>query len=417
MASKFLRKQKWWIKLRHPITGSIIRESLETHDEVRAELLRASIELQARLLEPRFNSIEIPTSIRERLGLMEARAFADNVQAASHQATSTLQSNGAAPPHVQQQVARHNASVDEAVRVYFKFIASENAPPHIANKLSMLRRFLGDQRVDRICPPPASKRSTKARATTPAPKAPFFKGNDLQEITPALVQDFIEGIGVGRKTMRHYRQFFHHLFEVCLKFDLYHPTNWHRPNPIAALPAYGTRNQRIVFLTQEQIQEQLNVLVPHPALRMGVAIMIHAGLRRSETLWLTRDAVSKDLSFLSVVNRVDEGTDVESSLKTGERTVTILPPLRKELRKYLKTLDSSWLIPNRVGNRWTANNFARRLRVANEAASLKWNCLAFRHTFATQRAAEGWPLFRIAKEMGNSVAVVEQYYAGFIRPA
>lgn len=42
-------------------------------------------------------------------------------------------------------------------------------------------------------------------------------------------------------------------------------------------------------------------------------------------------------------------------------------------------------------------------------------CLHFRHTYATQRAAEGWPLFRIAREMGNSVAVVEEYYAGYIR--
>ena len=81
MASKFLRKQKWWIKLRHPITGSIIRESLETHDEVRAEMLRASIELQARLLEPRFSAVEIPARIHERLGLVPHRSCAESPQA------------------------------------------------------------------------------------------------------------------------------------------------------------------------------------------------------------------------------------------------------------------------------------------------------------------------------------------------
>jgi hypothetical protein len=42
--------------------------------------------------------------------------------------------------------------------------------------------------------------------------------------------------------------------------------------------------------------------------------------------------------------------------------------------------------------------------------------LHFRHTYATRRAADGWPLFRIAKELGNSVAVVEEYYAGYVRP-
>ena len=54
MASKFLRRQKWWVKFRHPQTGEIIRESLNTHDAVRAELLRARLELQVQLPEPRF---------------------------------------------------------------------------------------------------------------------------------------------------------------------------------------------------------------------------------------------------------------------------------------------------------------------------------------------------------------------------
>lgn len=36
MASKFLRRQKWWIKLRHPLTGESIRESLETGEPGKA---------------------------------------------------------------------------------------------------------------------------------------------------------------------------------------------------------------------------------------------------------------------------------------------------------------------------------------------------------------------------------------------
>jgi hypothetical protein len=50
MASKFLRRQKWWIKLRHPLSGRTIRESLETDDEARAELLRQRLEIEAELL-------------------------------------------------------------------------------------------------------------------------------------------------------------------------------------------------------------------------------------------------------------------------------------------------------------------------------------------------------------------------------
>jgi integrase len=177
-----------------------------------------------------------------------------------------------------------------------------------------------------------------------------------------------------------------------------------------------SRNRRIVFLDHDQIDEELRLLETHPAIRIAVAIMIYAGLRRAETLWLTRDALSPDLSFLSVVNRVDPESDIESSLKTGERTVTILPPLKSLLEEYLVSLRGSWLVPSSRGSRWNGDAFGKRLRAINEQAGQKWTCLHFRHTYATRRAADGWPLFRIAKELGNSVAVVEEYYAGYVRP-
>jgi hypothetical protein len=52
MASKFMRRRTWWVKFHHPVTGARIRESLETHDPARAELLRRRIELEVALLRP-----------------------------------------------------------------------------------------------------------------------------------------------------------------------------------------------------------------------------------------------------------------------------------------------------------------------------------------------------------------------------
>lgn len=231
------------------------------------------------------------------------------------------------------------------------------------------------------------------------------------------MQNFLEGLGVGRKTMRHYRETFHHFFEFCLKFYLYHPSNWHRPNPISALPSYVSRNRRIVFLTEAQVEEQIARLSCNAVMQMAVMIMIYSGLRRAEALWLTKDSLAPDLSFLSVLNRRDDDSDIESSLKTGERTVTILPPLRRALEKYLPSVSGRWMLPNGTGTRWRPDCFSKNLRALNQSYGLKWTCLPFRHTYATQRAAEGWSLFRISKEMGNSVAVVERSYAGYIRPS
>ena len=401
MASKFMRRQKWWIKFRDPATGEVVRESLETPDKARAELLRQRLELEIALLEPRFQAAEIPGGILARLG----------------RASVPIIVNDSVPVAVSAPVIRQTAkrtSLDEAVATYLKFIASDNAPLHVANKLSIFRRFLGWERVEKIAGPSKQRPTPAMIQRRPAP---FFDGKHLDEITAALVQRFIEGLTVGRMTKRHYRECFHHFFEVCLKFDLYQPANWHRPNPIAALPGYITRNRRIVFLTEEQVREQIDVLRDHPGMQIAAAIMIFAGPRRSEALWLTKDSIAKDLSFLSILNRIDEDDEFEGSLKTGQRAVSILPQLRGMLEEYLPTLKSRWVIPNPKGKRWSADGFGRKLRILNQAHGLKWRCMHFRHTYATHRAADGWPLFRIAKEMGNSVAVVEEHYAAFAQPA
>ena len=69
MASKFLRRQKWWVKLSHPVTGESIRESLETCDPAQAELLRQRLDLEVALRDQRFGAAEIPQRLREALGV------------------------------------------------------------------------------------------------------------------------------------------------------------------------------------------------------------------------------------------------------------------------------------------------------------------------------------------------------------
>lgn len=92
---------------------------------------------------------------------------------------------------------------------YLRFVRSENASAHVSNKVSMFRRFLGDQRLEAFGGP-AKVKDCGRRTTPKEAKAakPFFSGTYLDEITTVLVQKFIEGLGVGRDTMRHYRQCF-----------------------------------------------------------------------------------------------------------------------------------------------------------------------------------------------------------------
>ncbi|MDR3405866.1 MAG: tyrosine-type recombinase/integrase [Chthoniobacter sp.] len=409
MASIYQRRHTWWVQFYHPRSGRLTRGSLETHDKARAELLRQKIEIEVHRLTPRLQAVEIPAPVRELLGEPETIGVL-----AARPLDSAGNFPAAQPPPASSAPTRAaRAAIDEALKAYIAFIHIDNAPRHVENKLSMLRRFLGSERAEQFVAVDNPKlRERRLKEPTKA----FFAGHFLDEITPLTLQEFFQQLSLSTKTKRHYREFFHHFFSFCLKSGLYRPENWHCPNPTSALPSYLSKNRRIIFLKPEEVEVQLETLRPYPAFHMAAALMIYAGLRRAETLWLMRDSIAPDLSFLSVLNRMDEDNDIESSLKTGERSVTILPPLRRVLEEYLPTLRGQWLVPSPKGTRWNDDAFAKRLRVHNQQANLKWSSLHYRHSYATQRAAQGWSLLRIASEMGNSVAIVAEYYAAYMRP-
>lgn len=46
-----------------PARGELMRGSLETHDSAKAELLRQRVELEATLLDPRFQAAAVPENL------------------------------------------------------------------------------------------------------------------------------------------------------------------------------------------------------------------------------------------------------------------------------------------------------------------------------------------------------------------
>ena len=58
-----------------------------------------------------------------------------------------------------------------------------------------------------------------------------------------------------------------------------------------------------------------------------------------------------------------------------ERTVTILPPLRRILEKYLPTLRTRWLVPLPKGGRWnTSSNPSHQSPVVRKRAAGDFSC-------------------------------------------
>jgi len=384
MASIYNRGNTHWIKYYPPGQSEPTRQSLGTPDPAMAHLMRRKLELELRLRLPELRSIELPTRILETLG-----------EASSPQMTLVGSEADFSVPE-----ATPSPDIEEVLSEYVAYIRVDNSTHHARNKISYLKKFFG----------------AKMMGCEGGEKG-VFKGKTLSDVKVGDVRRLIDSLPVGKRTKKHHREAFHSLFEFSMKYNFFTPTNFRYPNPMSALPSYHEKNKKIIFLTQPEIDHLLEILRPSPPVQIAVALMIYAGLRRAETLWLTKSCLAQDLRFFSVVNKVDKEKDIESSLKTGERPVVILPQLKALLEPYLEHLESEWLVPSPTGMQWIGENFGDKHRALLRAEGIHHTCLHYRHTFATQRAREGWSLFRIAKTMGNSIAVCEEYYAAFIDPS
>ena len=139
MAAIYQRKMTWWVRFYHPRTRTLVWENLGTHDAAKAELARERIELETTLLEPRFQATDIPAAIPAVIGIAERAGVED-----TGRPSAPVVSSG--PPQ-HPSVAVQRQSLDRALQMYLAHIRSDNAVLHVENKISILHRFPGDERV------------------------------------------------------------------------------------------------------------------------------------------------------------------------------------------------------------------------------------------------------------------------------
>jgi integrase len=169
-----------------------------------------------------------------------------------------------------------------------------------------------------------------------------------------------------------------------------------------------------------EVCKQLDVLKEHAQLQTMVAMLIYAGLRREELLWLTIDDVDYAGGANGVIRvRAKEVGGVAWEPKTK---VNRAVPISKGLRAYLNKYESGpsacgWFFPTPDGGRWNADWFSETLRWINKKAGLDWSNLDFRHTFGSQLAMKGESLYKIATLMGNSPEICRRHYAALIPEA
>lgn len=279
----------------------------------------------------------------------------------------------------------------------------------VCEALKITSRKIGPK--SRKCKP----RAGQDRRRRPRPiAAPHFEA-----ITTTSISEFIQAQVLSRglkpKTANRYREIVSALVNwaitqrgICMPGGI---------NPASAVKKYKEGPPQIQFLTLPQVKDQLDALAEHMQMRTMVAMLIYAGLRREELLWLTIDDIDYDTGTHGMIRVRAKSIGGESwKPKTGiNRAVPVSGDLRAYLDKYRpRTSDHGWFFPSRVGRRWDCDNFSQELRELNRKVSLSWTCLHYRHTFGSQLAMANVSLYKISTLMGNSPEICRRHYAGLI---
>ena len=315
--------------------------------------------------------------------------------------------------------------IAEVVAAYVEHIRHVKTPKSAQTDVYYLREMFGT-----VCPALeiTSRRVTEAcrkrprKDTSKRRRVATIEASYLEAVTTADLAGFIgnhtRSRGLAPKTANRYREIIVRLFNWAMQqYGVRMPGG---KNPAAPVERYKERAPEIRYLTLAQIDEQLTALRFKPWLQTMVAILIYAGLRREELLWLTIKDVTlpRGRPGLIQVRAKTIGDESWQPKTMRNRAVPISSDLRQYLDSHTPTRsDGGWYFPSPHGYRWDPDNFSADLRDANRAAGLPWGCLDFRHTFGSQLAQHGVSLYTISELMGNSPDVCRRHYSALVPAA
>jgi integrase len=305
---------------------------------------------------------------------------------------------------------------------YIQFLETIKTAKSLQTDVYYLRAMF-----DEICPAlkiTARRRSPRAlkrpeQKTDKRLKSKFIEAKYLEDITTAQISDFItaqvRSRGLAPKTANRYREILHRLFSWAMKQAGVKMPG--KVNPAAEVERYKEKAPEIRFLSLKQIDEQLEALKEQPQMQTMVAMLIYAGLRREELLWLRREDIDLKSGTYGIIriHAKTVGGEFWQPKTKRNRAVPISSTLRAFLDQYKPRPNfGKWYFPSPQGYRYDPDNFSSDLKEIQDKNGLKWTCLDFRHTFGSQLASIGESLYKISALMGNSPEICRRHYAVLI---
>lgn len=246
---------------------------------------------------------------------------------------------------------------------------------------------------------------------------PRLGGHRLRDVHPEMVERFradLPEAGVGEPTI--YRVL------ALLQGVMQRAVEWQgiAANPVRLVRKPRVRRKRQVRpLPPRTVEEMRQLLLSRGRHRDAtmVSVLAYAGLRPSEMLALTWDAI-RDRTLL--VERATNDGSIKSTKGTGRaRTVRLLAPLGADLAEWRMACgrppDDALVFPDRNGGPWTdgmwqgwhKDAFRPAKRAAGVPSARPYD---LRHSFVSLLIQEGVSIIEIARQAGHTPTMTLEVY-------
>jgi integrase len=169
-------------------------------------------------------------------------------------------------------------------------------------------------------------------------------------------------------------------------------------------PFHSVDGVRDIYLTQEQVARLLETTTG------SLNALIKAGLLSGARLSELTDATVADVD-------AGQGT-LQVSGKTGKRTMVLSVNGKEFFTQHCKNkLPKAWLLPRDDGSQWDRRYLAMKFRKAVQSAKLPagttFYCL--RHWYISKALSAGMDIELLARNVGNSAAIIRKHYHKFLQ--
>jgi len=185
---------------------------------------------------------------------------------------------------------------------------------------------------------------------------------------------------------------------ACLKHMFTKAIQWHMAtvNPVKQVRLLKENNQRLRYLTNDEVQRLLKELAPH--IRPVVVCALYTGMRRGEILNLTWDDVD-----------LKQGIIFVRQSKSGERReVPISSALAGVFKALPRTSDYLFSVGNGHRMRSVREGF---ISATKRAGILNFTFHDLRHTFASHLVMSGVDLLAVKELLGHKSINMTLRYA------